>query len=114
MSQLLKNKHPYRREPLLDDIPQFSSIPTIQNLEISEDTMEPVAARLHGSAGPNSIDAVACSNWLLRFGPESKNLRQVIDHFTGWISSSIPPWAAIPTLLSNRLSAGNTVRGGIR
>jgi hypothetical protein len=72
---------------------------------ITQDDVEAVSSRLSGAARPGGTDAVELSNWLLRFGRESKALREEMAAWTNWLANTSPPWAAYWALMANRLVA---------
>jgi hypothetical protein len=56
----------------------YPDLPSPIPVCITQDDVEAVSSRLSGAAGPGGTDAVELSNWLLRFGRESKALREEI------------------------------------
>ena len=96
---MLQEKHP----PLADPTPSpdgrgafepYPRTPTSLPLRCSSDTVESVASRLGGSAGPGGVDAYSLANWLCRFGTSSKALRAEVAHWVEWLSNTNPPWVA--------------------
>ena len=57
-------------------------MPELIKLDITNDTVLAVAAKLSGGAGPGGIDSLTLQNWLLPFGKESNQLREVIASST--------------------------------
>jgi hypothetical protein len=77
---VLRSKHPEMREPQSEDIgtrvfEPYDDTPQQIPLDVTVDTVEEVAGKLSGAAGPGGTDAVALQAWLLRFGAESELLR---------------------------------------
>eukprot|EP00978_Attheya_sp_CCMP212_P041002 scaffold229845_cov30-Attheya_sp.AAC.2 len=64
---VLKSKHPEARVPDLGDLPHYDETPECADVDITADTVESVARKLSGSAGPGRIDSVGLSHLLLRF-----------------------------------------------
>ena len=108
---VLQEKHPPMREPNLDArtstgiFEHYDECPEAIDLDITQDTVEKVASRLHGSAGPSGTDAVALRDWLLRFGEDSKILREELAAIARWLANHHPPWAAYRALMACRLVA---------
>ena len=97
---VLRKKHPAMREPKESDIGDrvFESYPATPKaipIDITAETVEAVASKLSGAAGPGGVDAVALQNWLLRFGSESEQLRQEFAEWTRWLANTHPP--GLPT-----------------
>eukprot|EP00957_Ditylum_brightwellii_P162832 12399607-Ditylum_brightwellii.AAC.1 len=64
-----------------------------------------MASKMRGSAGPLGLEAVALSNWLLRFGVASEELREEMAQLADWLANRSPPWAAYHALMACRLVA---------
>lgn len=85
---VLVSKHPHPREADLMTLPSLGDLPELVDLEVTETTVDRVARRLHGSAGPSGIDTVTCANWLLRFGADSRLLRIEVAQMTTWMGNN--------------------------
>ena len=83
----------------------FDSTPTVIPIVITADTIEDVASKLSGSAGPSGIDSEMLKRWLLGFGNHSGALRRKLADFTTWLATSNPPWAVYRALMACRLVA---------
>ena len=108
--EVLQSKHPPLREPSNTGQPggaceEYDQIPTTVPLIVSTDTVEEVALKLSGSAGPGGLDSETCKAWLLGYGQASGTLRSEIASLTTWIANQHPPWAAYRALMACRLVA---------
>ena len=74
-------------------------------LSVDAATIERVASRLSGAAGPSGIDSNALKSWLLHFGEFSRQLREELAKFATLLCSSNPPWASYRALMACRLIA---------
>ena len=73
---------------------------------VTVDTVEKVASRLHGGAGPSGTDAVDLCNWLLTIWSGVGNaLREEMAQLTNWLTNNQPSWAAYRALMACRLVA---------
>lgn len=115
---VLREKHPDLREPLLIGQPHGSFEPVAAAewkkpipVNITAEVMERVATRLSGAAGPDGVDSVDLRNWLLRFGHESDLLRTEMAKWCEWLANSHPPWAAYRGLMAGRLVALDKLPG---
>jgi hypothetical protein len=107
---VLMDKHPEMREPptvggATGAFEDYDNTPTAMPVTITAETVEKVASRLSGAAGPSGTDAVELRNWLLRFGKESEALRQELAEWANWLANGHPPWAAYRALMACRLVA---------
>ena len=60
------------------------------DVDVIAETVKKVAKRMHGSAGPGGIDAVAWQDWTLRFGGASRELREAIAEMARWLANTFP------------------------
>jgi hypothetical protein len=95
VEEVLLSKHPAARVPDTAKMPNFSEVPDLVDLDITNETVEKVASRLSGSAGVGGSDSHAVSHWLLRFGTASRCLRLAFAKFAEWMSNESPPWGPI-------------------
>ncbi len=102
---VLKSKHPAATDPDPSEMEDYEILPDFVDLDVTEDTVEQVARRLSGSAGPGGSDAQALQHWLLRFGGASQELRRAVAGLVDWMSNGTPPWAAYRALKAGRLIA---------
>ena len=102
---VLKSKHPEAVIPQPETLEDYDTVPSFTPLDITACTIESVARRMSGGAGPGGVDSMALQGWLLRFGKESIGLREAIASFTCWMANDSPPWAAYRAFMSNRLIA---------
>ena len=116
VEQVLRDKHPPLRDPDLTVanpgcFEEYDTTPATVPLSITAETVEKVAARMKGGAGPSGVDAVAMQNWLLRFGAESFALRETLASVAEWLANEEPSWAAYRALMACRLVALNKCPG---
>ena len=102
---VLKSKHPEAIIPPTEVLEDYESVPSFVPLDITACTVESVARKMSGGAGPGGVDSIALQSWLLRFGKESAKLREAIASFTRWMANESPPWAAYRAFMANRLIA---------
>jgi hypothetical protein len=105
---VLKSKHPEARVPDVGDLPHYDETPEFVDVDITADTVESVARKLSGSAGPGGIDSVGLSHLLLRFGKTSATLREAVADFTRWMANEMPPWAAYRAMIASRQMSRST------
>ena len=79
----LAAKHPEARDVDVADLPDFDSCPTLIDNVVIVESVERVAKKLSGSAGPSGVDSIAMSHWLLQFGGASASLRKSIAKLVG-------------------------------
>jgi hypothetical protein len=109
--EVLREKHPDLREPPSVGAPDGAfepyarGAPAVVPVDVTATTVETVAAKLSGAAGPGGVDAADLWNWLLRFGVESDDLREEMAAMTAWLANMHPPWAAYRALMACRLVA---------
>jgi hypothetical protein len=103
--EALIEKHPKPRVPALEDFEEYEVVPDFVVIDVTEEVVEQVSARLSGSAGPGGSDAQSVQHWMLRHGQASQLLRQSVRDYVDWIANGSPPWAAIRALKAGRLVA---------
>jgi len=113
VKEVLESKHPNLRVPDISLMEEYETLPDHVDLDITADTVERVARRLSGSAGPGGTDASDLQHWLLRFGGASADFRKAVAELIRWKANDNPPWAAYRALRAGRL-VGLDKRPGIR
>ena len=115
---VLRDKHPGLREPLLIGEHNGSFEPMTDEewkepipVGITAEVIEQVATNLSGAAGPDGVDGTDLKNWLLRFGAESEALRIEMATWSEWLTNGHPPWAAYRGLMAGRLVALDKLPG---
>lgn len=100
--EVLRDKHPPLADPLVGDengaFEPYERCPVPVPLIATDETARRVASKLTGGAGPCGVDSVALQNWLIRFGAESRALREEMCHWANWLSNESLPWAAYRAL----------------
>ena len=81
VSDNLRDKHPDCRTPALEreGWASFEEYPPLRDgtpLDCNQETVQEVANKLRGGARPPSVDGLAMSHWLLRYGKHSQILRE--------------------------------------
>lgn len=105
VENVLRSKHPEARIPKATDLPSFTNLPDLVELDITTDHVSTVASRLSGSAGLGGVDSITLQQWLLKFGKASAELRKAVAEMTDWLANHSPPWAAYRALMAGRLVA---------
>jgi hypothetical protein len=105
VAESLESKHPEARTPDVCNLPTYPEVPELIALDITKDTLEHIASRLSGAAGPGGSDAYAVKHWLLGFSTHSARLCTALAAMASWMANESPPWAAIRALMSGRLIA---------
>ena len=95
---VLQSKHPDMRVPDIALMEEYDTLPDFVELDITADTVEKVARRLSGSAGPGGTDSADLPHWLLRFGGASAEFRQAVAEFVRWKANDNSPGAAYRAL----------------
>ena len=102
--EVLYTKHPDARPSLAACLDTYAdNPPEMVPVDITDDVVSAVAGRLSGGEGPGGTDLVSLQHWLLRFGEESGELRQIVAEIGEWLSCGRPPWAAYRAMMSGRL-----------
>ena len=103
VKEVLESKHPNLRVPDISLMEKYDTLPDLVEIDITATTVERVARRLSGSAGPGGTDASNLQHWLLRFGRASAEFRKAVAEFVRWKSNNNPPWIAYRALQAGRL-----------
>lgn len=101
---VLKEKHP---DPVEPD-PTLFTLPDgfdVQQVDITNGTVEKVARKIHGGGGPGGSNAEQWTDFLLRFGQASSRLRDVVASLCLMLNKQTVPWKQIQALMSSRLIA---------
>ena len=107
---VLQKKHPDLMIPDLDQegwasFETYDECPAPLPVDCTAETVEEIAYKLHGGAGPSSVDAKTMEKWLTRYGRQSQMLREELAAWTEWLANESPPWAAYRAVMSCRLVA---------
>ena len=70
-----------------------------------------VAQYLSGGTGTGGADLVSLHYWLIRFGEESGDMRQIVAEFSDWLVNERHPWSAYHVLMLGRLIGLNNPPG---
>ena len=84
------------------NLEEFDSVPELHRVWITEDTVEKVAGKLHGSAGLTGLDSFMMKEFLLKHGQASRNLRSAVANLASWLANENVPWAAYRGLMMCR------------
>jgi hypothetical protein len=107
---VLRDKHPDLMIPDLEreDWASFEAYDECLDsvpVDCSEEVVSEIANKLHGGAGPGSVDALSLAKWLTRYGKASQELREELAAWTEWLCNHSPPWAAYRAIMGCRLVA---------
>ena len=108
--EVLRNKHPNKRVPNLDDpnnlaFEPYPRVPDPIPLQCDIFEVKTIARKLHGAAGVDSVDAAQAKTFLTGFGRASAELREVMVDMAEWLANTTPDWAAYRGLTTRRLLA---------
>ena len=109
--EVMDGKHPYMRipdpqNPDCHSLPTYAEgVPDCVPVFASSETVEDMAAKLSGGAGPSGVEAVQLKHWLLHFGRASAELREEMAEWVNWLANTAPPWAAYRATMARRLVA---------
>ncbi|KAL7531461.1 hypothetical protein ACHAWF_003777, partial [Thalassiosira exigua] len=84
---------------------EYDECPSSVPLDCTEETVQLVAGKLGGGAGPGSVDAVQAKDWLLHHDRASQELREEMAAWVEWLGNTTPPWTAFRALMGCRMSA---------
>ena len=98
---VLRDKHPDLMIPELerDDWESFEAYeecPDSVPVDCSEEVVVEIANKLHGGAGPSSVDALSLSKWLQRYGKASQVLREELAAWTEWLCNDTIAHLGLP------------------
>eukprot|EP00957_Ditylum_brightwellii_P060021 4556804-Ditylum_brightwellii.AAC.1 len=107
---VLQGKHPDTRVPDVTNptctaFEHYGKVPEVTPLEFTQGSVAHVASLMRGSGAPIGLEATAISNWLLRFGVASEEIREEIAMLADLLANGSPPWAAYRALTACRLVA---------
>ena len=100
----LKLKHPPRL-PFCSSLLLDSTLPPLEDIDITGAHIAQVAHRIQGSGGPGGSDSSHWKDSLLHFGSHSARCRDALAYFTSLLSHNLTDWNLIYALLANRLIA---------
>ena len=103
--EALKQKHPQPHPPHSFSLLQPSSLPLLEDVDVTGAHVGNVAHRIQGSAGPTGCDSFHWQDILLRFGSHSARLRDAVAGLTRHLANSLVEWDSVQALLANRLIA---------
>jgi len=104
--EALQDKHPEHKCNIdVSGLPVYKNVPAIPKHQVPQETVVMAAKKLHGASGLGGVDSPMLKTWLLRYKQSSVKLQQAIATFAQWIANEIVPWAAIRSLMANRLVA---------
>ena len=74
-------------------------------LDITAETIEEVAKKLQGGAGPSGVHSLWWEHWMLRVGARSEKLREAVAALARVLANDVVPWQNVRALVANRLIA---------
>eukprot|EP00957_Ditylum_brightwellii_P076740 5833228-Ditylum_brightwellii.AAC.1 len=66
----------------------YETVPAILQLDVTQDVVMQVAARMQGAAGPSGVNFIAWQGWLLHFGEASHKLRESVAALACWLANT--------------------------
>eukprot|EP00957_Ditylum_brightwellii_P137279 10466017-Ditylum_brightwellii.AAC.1 len=76
VEEVLISNHPSPTQPSEEALCEYENIPTLIDIDVTEDTVENVGAKMQGAAGPGGVGSIAWRDWILRYGIASRRLRK--------------------------------------
>jgi hypothetical protein len=80
-------------------------------VDVTQETVLEVTAKLSGGAGPGSVDALALKKWFTQHGRASQEFCEEVAAWAEWLANDMPPWAAYRALMGCRLAALDKMPG---
>uniref|UniRef100_A0A146KS76 Uncharacterized protein n=1 Tax=Lygus hesperus TaxID=30085 RepID=A0A146KS76_LYGHE len=102
--EVLNSKHPPQVTPCPETYLR-TELPTLLEVDITDNHIEKAAHRLRGSAGPSGTDARQWRDMLLRYGAHSRRLREAVAALTRRLANGVVEWSTIRALLARRAVA---------
>eukprot|EP00957_Ditylum_brightwellii_P067301 5107736-Ditylum_brightwellii.AAC.2 len=59
VEEVLLSKHPSPTQPLEEALYEYDTLPALIDINVTEDTVESVVAKMQGATGPGSVDSIA-------------------------------------------------------
>jgi len=98
-------KHPNPCIPPDFALLSFTTLPSLEEAEVTSAHVQSVAHHLLGGAGPGVCDASHLCDMLLRYGASSVRLHDTVASLCHRLCKSIVPWNDVRALLASRLIA---------
>jgi len=80
-------------------LPSFTTLPSLEEVEVTSAYVQSVAHHLQGRAGPGGCDASHWHDILLHCGISSACLCDTVASLCCWLCNSVVPWDDVMTLL---------------
>ena len=112
IKDVLPDKHPQARIPsatLFNRNP--ADFPNLLDIDVSECHIAQVSSKLTGAAGLSGFDSHNLKLCMLRFGKESKMLRESVADLVRLLANEYPNWAMYRAFMSGRLIALDKMPG---
>eukprot|EP00957_Ditylum_brightwellii_P198419 15120624-Ditylum_brightwellii.AAC.1 len=68
VEEVLLCKHPSPTQPSEEALCEYENILALVDIDVTKDTVENVAAKMQGTAGPGGVDSIAWRDWILQYG----------------------------------------------
>ena len=107
--EALTLNHPQSHPPHSSTLLSAQILPLFEDIDITVAHIDFVADRIQGSAGPGGCDSSRWQDVLLRFGPHSQCLRDVVANLVCQLTNSLFDWFSIRAVLDSRLIALTSV-----
>ena len=82
VEEILISEYPDAIFPEVGVLEEYNVIPEMVTLDVTEETVAKVAAKLSGAADPGGVDAMGLQQWFLKYGISSNLLREAVAAFT--------------------------------
>ena len=93
--EVLELKHPDQTEPHADAFVECDALPILLEVTVTEEHIRKTAHKLSGSAGPSGADSMLWQSILLKYGNQSKELREAMATLTERQANNIIEWEEI-------------------
>ena len=93
--EVLELKHPDQTEPHADAFVECDELPILLEVTVTEEHIRKTAHKLSGSAGPSGADSMLWQSILLKYGNQSKELREAMATLTERQANNIIEWEEI-------------------
>jgi len=84
-------KHPDPCSPPDFALPSFTTLPSLEEVEVTSARVQSVAHHLQGGASPGGCDASHWRDILLCYGASSARLHDTVASFCHWLCNSVIP-----------------------
>ena len=112
--EVLELKHPDQTEPHADTFVEWDELPILLEVTVTEEHIHTTAHKLSGSTGPSGADSMLWQSILLKYGNQSKELREAMATLTERQANNIIEWEEIRAQKAKRELALKKLPVGVR